>query len=889
MKLARFRPDRAFLENKVGRRIFLVFMICAILPLGLMALVSYFEVTSQLSRQADERLHQACRSAGMTLMERLALLESDLDMIGALWRQGAPEAVALQHSAVHERVSARFQWVSLQAEDGRILARNDPEARSFLPALNEWKHLAGNNSLVAARKAPGGSCEIILARPAFSDGPEKKILVGEINQDYLWGGEGFLPALTEIAVLDDESREVLFSSLTGNIPVRDLARAMTTTNADGRFAWAAAGAWYEARYWVLFMQPTYWSNWIIVVNEKRDSVLEPLRSFRIIFPAIILLTICIVAFFSLREIRRSTGPIEQLRNATQKIAAKDFSARVKIRTRDEFEELGLSFNNMAERLGAHVETMETVNTIGKSLTAEKNEGALLGLILDGAKRLTNADGGALCLLSGQGRLILALLEIDSLGLRIRNEAGPAAEAWLSLAGSRPGGESAALDDVIRRCQDTYAAAGDGFRVLHEFDRKHGYRTQSWISVPLKNHENEVIGTLQLFNSRERRDGSAVDFSDDSARMAESLGSQAAVVLTKNRLVDEFKKLFEGLTELIATAVDAKSPSTGDHCKRVPALTMMIAEAACKTAEGPLRDFALSEEELYELRIAAQLHDCGKVATPVHVMDKATKLETILDRIQLIDTRFEILRRDRRIALLEDKLQAIDLPGPATWTAEIDAAMDRFTQQLQQDMEFLHICNRGTEAMPVDWIRRVKEIAAEYYWSGTNEVPSSVLTPDEVLNLTIERGTLNAEERLVIQKHASLTHQMLETLPYPRMLRNVPMHAASHHERMDGKGYPFGLDRSRLSMQGRIIAIADVFEALTAKDRAYKPGKPLSEALKILRNMKESGHIDPDLYDLFIREKIYLRYALENLESGQIDAAAFSDEPVASGASRMALG
>jgi HD-GYP domain-containing protein (c-di-GMP phosphodiesterase class II)/HAMP domain-containing protein len=887
MNLVKFRPDRAFLENKVGRRIFLVFVVCAILPLGTMALVSYFEVTSQLSRQADERLHQACRSAGMTLLERLALLESDLDMMAALWRQEVPEVLSLQDSAVHERISARFRWVSLQAEDGRILARNDPGAQPFLPTANEWKHLTSNKTLVAIRKESVGLPMIILARSAFSSSEEKRILVGEINQDYLWGGEGFLPALTEIAVMD-QSRDVLFSSLTGNVPVQELARAMAISDAAGRLEWAGGGVRYVARYWLVFMHPTYWDNWIVVVNERRDDVLEPLRSFRVIFPAIVLLTLCIVAFLSLREIRQRTGPIEQLRDATQKIAAKDFTARVNIRTKDEFEELGMSFNNMAERLGAHETTWETANTIGRSLTVEKDEASLLDLILRGAKHLTNADGGALSLLSDQGRLILALLEIDSLGLCVRNEFGSAAEAWLSLAGFRSGAEAAVLEDLTCQCDDTYASAGHDFRSLHDFDRKNGYRTQSWLSVPLKNHENEVIGTLQLFNAREKRTGSTVAFSDDDVRTAESLASQAAVVLTKNRLAEEFKRLFEGLTELIATAVDAKSPYTGDHCKRVPPLVMMIAEAACKATEGPLRDFTLSDDELYELKIAAQLHDCGKVVTPVHIADKATKLETIVDRIKLIEARFEILQRDRHIELLEEKLQAIQEPGLVSCAINIDAEMDRFVQQLRQEMEFLRACNQGSEFMPPGWSKRVKGIAAAYHWSGIDGTVASVIAPEEVRNLTVERGTLNDEERQVIQRHANLTYEMLATLPYPRKLRNIPMHAASHHERVDGKGYPFGFDRSRLSMQGRIIAIADVFEALTAGDRPYKPKKQLSEALSILRKMKENGYLDPDLYDLFIREKIYLRYALENLDASQIDEPAPFDKPEASEAHRMAL-
>jgi len=888
MKIAGFRPDRTFLENKVGRRIFLVFVTCAILPLAAMALVSYFEVTSQLSRQADERLHQACRSAGMTLLERLALLESDLDMMGALWRPGPQGTLPVQDSAVHERVSRRFHWVSLQAEDGRILIQNNPGAQPFVPVDAESKHLAGNNTLVATRKEQDGSSVIYLARSASSAHGETKLLVGKINQDYFWGGEGFLPALTEIAVLS-QSRDVLFSSLTGDVPVQELAQAMVVSDAGGRFEWASGGVRYEARYWLLFMHPTYWNNWIIVVNERREDVLGPLLSFRVIFPAVILLTLCIVAFLSLREIRLRTGPIEQLRDATQKIAAKDLTARVDIRTKDEFEELGASFNNMAERLGTHVATMETVNTIGKSLTAERNQEVILDLILSGAKRLTRADGGALCLLSNQGKLVLSLLEIDSLGLRIRDDSGPAAEAWLSLAGVGEGDGSAGPDDRIHRCDDTYTSDDHDFRALHDFDEENGYRTQSWLSVPLKNHENEVIGTLQLFNVREQPAGSVGVFSDEDVGMAESLASQAAVVLTKNRLADEFKKLFEGLTGLIATAVDAKSPYTGDHCKRVPPLVMMIAEAACKATEGPLRDFTLSEDEMYELKIAAQLHDCGKVATPVHIADKATKLETIFDRIKLIETRFEILRRDQHIALLEKKLEAIGEPATASYASEIDAELDRYMQQVRQDLEFLRACNQGSEFMPPGWSLRMKEIAARYIWSGMDGASASVIDPDEVRNLDVQRGTLNDEERLLIQQHVDLTYEMLAALPYPRKLRNVPMHAATHHERMDGKGYPFGLDRSRLSMQGRIIAIADVFEALTAGDRPYKPRKPLSEVLSILGKMKENGHIDPDLYDLFIREKIYLRYALENLDPSQIDEPTLFDEPGVAETPPTALG
>ncbi len=870
MKLADLRPDQVFLSNKVGRRIFIVFIVCAVLPLGLMALISYLQVTSHLSRQADERLHQACKNAGMALLERLALLESDLDMAGALWQLNLQEQpLLLQDSVLQQRISARFEWISLQTEAGVILAGNRPEASPFFPTADELTHLLGNNTLVATRMEDGGKAGVFLARSFPSAGAERRLLVGEIKQGYLWGGEGFLPALTEIAVLSS-SRDVLFSSLSGQPPLQQLALAMEVSNAAGDFEWEAAGLRYNARYWVLFMHPTYWDNWIVIANERRDDVLAPLRSFRNIFMLVFFLTICVVAFLSLKEIRRRTGPIEQLQEATRKIAAKDFYTRVRIETGDEFQELGASFNEMAERLGAHVTTIETVNTIGKSLTAEQSEDLLLDLILNGARHLANADGGALVLQSEDGRLHLALMEIDSLGFRVRNDSGPAAEAWLALAEGVSGTASSTLDGRTRQCADTYASTDHDFSSLHEFDGRSGYRTQSWLSVPLRNHENEIIGTLQLFNARETLTGATIPFSDEDVRLAESLASQAAIVLTKNRLVDEFRKLFEGLTDLIATAVDAKSPHTGFHCKRVPVLAMMIAEAACRTTEGALRDFTLSNDEMYELRIAAQLHDCGKVATPVHISDKATKLETIFDRIRLIETRFEILRRDRRIELLEERILYAGEEDPAFRITEIEAEMDRFVEQLKQDLEFLRSCNQGTEFMPPSSRQRVEEIASRYSWSSMNDEISSILTPDEVTNLTIPRGTLTKEEREVVERHVDLTYQMLEALPYPRKLRNVPLHAASHHERVDGKGYPFRLDRSRLSMQGRIIALADVFEALMAGDRPYRPKKMLSEGLRILQIMRDTGHLDPDLHDLFVQEKLYLRYAESYLDPSQID-------------------
>jgi hypothetical protein len=283
--------------------------------------------------------------------------------------------------------------------------------------------------------------------------------------------------------------------------------------------------------------------------------------------------------------------------------------------------------------------------------------------------------------------------------------------------------------------------------------------------------------------------------------------------------------------------------------------MLLAEAVNETRSGPLSDFQMTEKDRYELKIAGLLHDCGKVTTPVHVVDKATKLETLFDRIHLIDTRFEVLKRDVEIEALRQKLD----PGKVR---------ERL-REIEDDRRFLHACNIGGERMKDDDIARVRRIAKRR-WRDVAGHEADFLTEDEVKNLTIRAGTLTEEERKVINNHIVATIKMLEALPWPRHLTKVPEYAGGHHERMDGKGYPKGLRRDQMSVQARCMGIADIFEALTAKDRPYKKGKTLSESLEILGKMKLNNHIDPDLFDIFVRKKVYLRYAEMFLDPEQVD-------------------
>ena len=527
--------------------------------------------------------------------------------------------------------------------------------------------------------------------------------------------------------------------------------------------------------------------------------------------------------------------------------------------------------------------LEQLNEIGASLSAERDINRLLESILLAAKVITRADGGTLYLLTeedGTKRLKFEIMRTQSLDIAMGGTTGtpiPFYPIHLYDKDGTPNNQMvaafAALTGQTVNIADAYAAEGFDFTGTRSFDKKTGYRSKSFLTVPMKNHENEIIGVLQLINSLDPSSAEVVAFSDADQRLAESLASQAAIALTNRQLISQLEVLFESFIAMINTAIDEKSPYTGGHCQRVPELTMMLAEAVNETKQGPLMDFNMSDKDRYELKIAGLLHDCGKVTTPVHVVDKATKLEMIFDRIHLVDTRFEVLKRDAEIEMLKEKaalpqhgMDEVSLRERANQLEQVCKARLR---QFDQDREFLRKCNIGGEFMPLEVQEHVKKIAG-YKWVDQSGNTAHFLTDDELLNLCIPRGTLTDKEREIINYHIVATIKMLEALPWPKHLRHVPEYAGGHHERMDGKGYPRGLKREEMSVQARVMGIADIFEALTARDRPYKKGKTLTESLQILGKFKEGGHIDPDLFDVFIRRKVYQRYAEQFLDANQID-------------------
>jgi len=507
--------------------------------------------------------------------------------------------------------------------------------------------------------------------------------------------------------------------------------------------------------------------------------------------------------------------------------------------------------------------MQQLLKIGTSLSSEKDIDQLLENILQAAIEITHADGGTLYRLTEDEHLKFEIMHTKSKGVHIGGKSGkPIMIPPMSLY--KDNGEQelsrvvcfAVHKDQTVNIPDAYNAEGFDFSGTHKFDAANNYRSVSFLTVPMKNHQSEIIGVLQLLNASDPVTGEIIPFSKDSQEIVEALSSQAAVALTNRMLILHLEELFESFIGLINHAIDDKSPYTGGHCNRVPDLTMMLADAVNRCNSGPLKEFTLNDGDRQELKIAGLLHDCGKITTPVHVVDKSTKLEKIFDRINVVEIRTEVVLRDIQLALAKNLIT--------------QAEADEQRQQLLDDYNFLSHCNIGGEFMKDPDVQRVHDIAAHYIWQDASGQEHPFLSEEEITNLTIRAGTLNNEDRQIINHHIDLTISMLEKLPWPKHLRNVTEYAGGHHEKMDGKGYPKGLTREQMSVPARCMGIADIFEALTAKDRPYKKAKTLSESLEILGKMKLGQHVDPDLFDIFIWEKVYEEYAVKFLDESQID-------------------
>jgi len=542
--------------------------------------------------------------------------------------------------------------------------------------------------------------------------------------------------------------------------------------------------------------------------------------------------------------------------------------------------------------------------LGIALSAEQGREELNQKILMAARKFTNADGGSLYLVNkDESELHFRILMNDTLNTFFvsgRENEKPFPPLPLYDVEGRPNYRNiatyVALTGKPINIEDAYCADGFDFSGTRAFDAKTGYRSKSFLTVPLKSTRGAMMGVLQLINARDEA-GQVIAFDKSIEPIIAALASQAAVAIENSRLLVAQRDLMESFVRVLGHAIDAKSPHTADHCSRVPVIARMLAQAAVDDKLGPFSNFYLTDMEWYELDLAAWLHDCGKIVTPDHVMEKATKLETIHNRIHEIRTRFEVLRRDAEIDMLKRKLAGENADA-------CDADFKQKVAELENQFAMVADANIGDTELDTDTIYALHDIAELTWvrhfdrtvglsWSenqrltdadlvSLREAGTETLLMDredqvylgfnrgELYNLSIPHGTLTSEERQVINDHVVVTQDMLAQLPYPRELQRIPAIAGNHHEKMDGSGYPHGMTGDDMGILEKVMVIADIFEALTAVDRPYKRPKLLSECISILGDMRDKGQIDNDLFELFLVSGTYLEYGKKFLKPGQCD-------------------
>jgi HD-GYP domain-containing protein (c-di-GMP phosphodiesterase class II) len=542
--------------------------------------------------------------------------------------------------------------------------------------------------------------------------------------------------------------------------------------------------------------------------------------------------------------------------------------------------------------------------LGIALSASHGRDELNQKVLMAARKFTNADGGSLYLVNREeSELHFRILMNDTLDTFFvsgREAEKPFPPLPLYDEQGRPNYANiatyVALTGKAINIDDAYSAEGFDFSGTRAFDAKTGYRSKSFLTVPLKNTSGVVIGVLQLINARDEV-GNVISFDPAIEPIINALASQAAVAIENSRLLVAQRDLMESFVRVLGQAIDAKSPHTAGHCSRVPIIARMLAQAAVDDRDGTFSNFYLTDMEWYELDLSAWLHDCGKIVTPDHVMEKATKLETIHNRIHEIRTRFEVLRRDAEIEMLKRKLDGED---PARCEADFASRVT----ELETQFAMVADANIGDTELDTDTIFALHDIGEQKWtryfdrtiglsWAEHQRLDDAQLAElreaglesllmdretdiydgfnrGEVYNLTIPNGTLTSEERQVINDHVVITQDMLSQLPYPKELQRIPAIAGNHHEKMDGSGYPRGLTGDDMGILEKVMVIADIFEALTAVDRPYKRPKKLSECISILADMRDKGQIDSDLFDLFLKSGLYKEYGRKYLREDQCD-------------------
>ncbi len=709
---------------------------------------------------------------------------------------------------------------------------------------------------------------------------------------------------------EDMGKAVRLPTETGGAPVharigelspvfRELTPVLTGIDTGSTFSQSltVAGTLWHASIYPVHLEgakPLYLIT-AIPDSELMTEANALLRTSGIAVVIVILLSIPLTWFLA-RIISRALRKLDSEADAIRRF---DFSQPIAVRS------LILEVDELSSTMDSMKRTIRRFLEISQAIAGEHSFDSLLPRLLSETLSAAEGEAGILYLADKDVMTPAAALLIDG-----SPWPGKPATVTVTTAGPLLG----------RALADGHAYSGP----LESADREALALETSGathaIAVPLINRQGVRVGAMLLL----RRE----NVGQDRLSFIEALAGSTAISLENKELIHAQKRLFEAMIQLIAGAIDAKSPYTGGHCARVPELTKMLARAACAAQSGPFASFNLTDDEWEAVHVAAWLHDCGKVTTPEYVVDKATKLETLYDRIHEIRMRFEVLKRDAEIACLKAIAAGVPETDARTRLAEE-------LRQLEDDFAFIAECNEGGEFMAPHKLDRLAAIAARTWlrtlddrigisheekqrkartpaqelpvterlltdkpehvfirppqdrmpadnrWGFRMPVPDLLYNKGELYNLGVARGTLSEEERYKINEHIVQTLIMLNQLPFPKHLRDVPEIAACHHEKMDGTGYPRQLTREQMGPVARMMAIADIFEALTAIDRPYKKGKTLSEALHIMARMRDEQHIDPDLFKIFLSAGVWREYAERFLGPEQIDAvdiASFAAKP-----------
>ena len=518
------------------------------------------------------------------------------------------------------------------------------------------------------------------------------------------------------------------------------------------------------------------------------------------------------------------------------------------------------------------EHLNSLFKISQTIQEQSNLPKLLAMIVEQSMRFTHADAATLYLLDEEKQeLMFKVLYNDTLNVHVENVNHD--HNWPNLPlynqDNTPNDKLVAVMVALTKkttvIDDVYTENTFDFEGTKAFDNTTGYRSSSMLVVPLLNHENETIGVLQLIN-KQTTYSNAAPFDSFDIESTNALAAQASIAIINATLIHELQESFELFISTIATVINTKSKETGEHVRKVSIIADMLAKAIHKTSTGKYKDVFYTDDELKQINLAALLHDVGKIATPEYIMNKSKKLEKIIDGIVLFDERIEILKRDIEIDYLNKELTL--LKAQQTVPHDLHTDKEKALASLEEIRTFLHECNVGSEYLNQDKIKRLTTLSQKSYLLKDESI--AFIREDELENLSIPRGTLNTEERDIIHNHAHVSVDILDSIKFPKSLQLVPDIACNHHEKLDGTGYPRQLSAKDLTLEDRIMILADMFEALSASNRSYKVPNSMNEIIVILKKFIDDGHMDKDLVKFFFESGTYKEYAKNELHPSQQD-------------------